>query len=292
MYSPQLLVLPYISLCFLLISVLGAIMESILVKCGITNIPSNAPSSDIVRGLNDVDLTWLKVIREHLFCACKERNLTDHRDLLVTHKDTVANPIRKKIVDDILCMDRCIKNHAVIPRTLLKGGKKSALDFEITRSKNSQPLVPPAASGADELSSSASQNSSVQSSSLADSDSSTLHSSGVGYSPSPAFTLIVQRINSLQGEIDVINRRLTAIHSGLDSRNTSVIATLSREVEMLRTEVQNLQRLNTYLVVVSNDDSQSTICPSLPMSIFTYVQVNYYWISIRTKGGYLELSGP
>ena len=87
-------------LSFLLRVSVGTTMES--------NVPSNAPSSDIMRGLSDIDLTRLKAVREELFLTSKELNLTDSRDVLVNRKDTVVNPIRKKIIDDIIRPDRCM----------------------------------------------------------------------------------------------------------------------------------------------------------------------------------------
>lgn len=54
----------------------------------------------------------------------KELKLTDSRDVLVNRKDTVTNTTKKKIIEDNIQLDRCIKNKDKIPRTLPKGGKK------------------------------------------------------------------------------------------------------------------------------------------------------------------------
>ena len=88
-----------------------------------------------------MNLESLKTLREERFNASKKQNLTDSRDILVNKRDTVANPVRKKLIEDIFNLDRCIKNKEAIPRTLLKGGKRSKEDFEDIRNKNTQPLL-------------------------------------------------------------------------------------------------------------------------------------------------------
>ena len=63
-------------------------------------------------------------------------------------------------------------------------------------------------------------------------------------SPSSVPILIVQQMNSLQNRMDDINRRLASLQAGLGDKNNAIIATLNREIEMLKARVQELSLLN------------------------------------------------
>ncbi len=109
-------------------------MDSLLDKCGLTTVgSSHAPRSDVAMLLDQAPIGKLKCLRLELFVLCQELNLTDGRDILVGRKNTPTNPIRKKLIEDVILLDRCVKDKNPIPRTLLKNGKRSRQEFEESR---------------------------------------------------------------------------------------------------------------------------------------------------------------
>ena len=233
-------------------------MELLLAKCVISNILFNAPSCDIAKGLDDVNLESLNTLREELFNASKKQNLTDNRDVLVNRRDTVANPVRKKLIEDIFNLDRCVKNKEAIPRTLLNGGKRSKEDFEAIRNKNTQPLLVapsvlvPSNGTTDDATSSSTEI--------------TRHSmsrNACSSSPAPQHVL-QQEIHTLRKEIDTIKSSLTSIQPRMDTTDNTTIATLSTEVEMLRAIVKGKLDHNVSLRV------EDSTCTSVTEGVSQY----------------------
>ena len=190
----------------------------------------------------------MKTLREELFNASKKQNLTD---VLVNRRDTVADPVRKKLIEDIFNLDRCIKNKETIPRTLLKGGKRSKEDFEAIRNKNTQPLLVapsvlvPSNGTTDDATSSSTEITRPS-----------MSRNSCSSSPAPQ-NVLQQEIHTLRKEMDTIKSSLTSIQSRMDTTDNTTIATLNTEVEMLKALVKGKLDHNFSNVSLRVEDSTS-----------------------------------
>ncbi len=92
-------------------------MDSFFKECGIraSTISSHAPRSEVAMCLNQAPIDNLERLRSKLFIGTKELNLTDEIDILVMRKNTVTNPLRKKLTEDIIVLERCMKDRNLVP---------------------------------------------------------------------------------------------------------------------------------------------------------------------------------
>lgn len=103
-------------------------MEVVFNKYGVSH--RNVPQSEFIRDLERLPLDDLHTIRFKLFDIASGANLIIPGSSLVSRRDTPANPIRSKLSLDIWTITKCLENHSIIPRVLLKGGKKGRTQFE------------------------------------------------------------------------------------------------------------------------------------------------------------------
>ena len=84
----------------------------------------NAPSSESLPILTSLSIPQLLFIRDDLFTENANQGLTCDGDVLVSRKDSRKKPLNSKLAEDIICLLFCIKNESVVPRTMLKNGKR------------------------------------------------------------------------------------------------------------------------------------------------------------------------
>ena len=85
----------------------------------------NAPSSEAIPKLISLPLHVLMSLREDLFAEALSQGLSSEGDALVARRDSRKKPLYIKLADDIVSLLICIKNGSILPRTLLKNGKRS-----------------------------------------------------------------------------------------------------------------------------------------------------------------------
>lgn len=85
----------------------------------------NAPASESVATLSTLSLSQLLSLRDELFTEATSLGLTSDGDELVSRRDSKKKPLHVKLTEDISSLLLCLKNESVVPRSLLKNGKRS-----------------------------------------------------------------------------------------------------------------------------------------------------------------------
>ena len=102
----------------------------------------NDLSIELKRKLNDKSL---RNLREKLFLDAKRKKLCDSKDLLVTRQNRASGPtLKEKHARDIAQLVYSLKHHQIVPRILLKNGKRVFHEFVDAREKV---VIPPATEG-------------------------------------------------------------------------------------------------------------------------------------------------
>ena len=86
------------------------------------------PRSEFIHQLEAHSAIQLKSLRERLFDDASKANLIPpelHGLPLVSRRDTAIRPASKVLSEDIWTITTCITNKTVLPRTLIKNGKRS-----------------------------------------------------------------------------------------------------------------------------------------------------------------------
>ena len=96
----------------------------------------NAPSSESLPILTSLSIPQLLSIRDDLFTENANQGLTCDGDVLVSRKDSRKKPLNSKLAEDIICLLFCIKNESVVPRTMLKNGKRRKDYLDASRREN------------------------------------------------------------------------------------------------------------------------------------------------------------
>ena len=231
-------------------------MDGLLEKCGIPVFPSNAPSCDIATALEDVHIDKLKTLRSNLFVNGKELNLTDSRDVLVNRKTCVTHPLRKKLAEDIVRLDRCIKSMEKFPRTLLHSGKRNLEELEHTRTLNDPDLAvnTPEGFSQQETASASTLNTTrcteinqqhSMPSSLAHPTSTPLDSSS-GHSAVPGTIAALMRdLNHLHNEVESLKSSIQLVKTGLTQEGSPIYSALSEKITSLKIQVKQIKGADT-----------------------------------------------
>ena len=85
----------------------------------------NAPASESSAILSILPFSQLSSLRNSLFAEAASQGLTSEGDELMSRRDTKKKPLNAKLNDDVTTLLFCPKNESVVPRTLLKNGKRS-----------------------------------------------------------------------------------------------------------------------------------------------------------------------
>ena len=93
----------------------------------------NAPASESLPILLPLPLQTLLTLREELLRAATVQGLASTGDVLVSRRDSKKSPLSKKLSDDIISLLCCPKNESVVPRSLLKKGKRGKDYLERSR---------------------------------------------------------------------------------------------------------------------------------------------------------------
>uniref|UniRef100_A0A1X7TC65 Uncharacterized protein n=1 Tax=Amphimedon queenslandica TaxID=400682 RepID=A0A1X7TC65_AMPQE len=216
-------------------------MEALLHNCGFRSCLSNAPMSDTATEFENVEIGKLQALRSSLFGKNRLLDLTDVGSDLVKKKGSVVNPLRKKLIDDILKLDRCIKNNVMVPRVLLSGGTKSKEELEHScslRSSSTFKFLAPASSppvfhdadgsviDADRCSAKHAQQDGPHSvgnqDSLTIAEATSLHTS---------VKLLAREINRLSMDMDLVRIKVSEANSG---SNASIMSALVSEINELK----------------------------------------------------------
>ena len=113
------------------------------INCGL-------PKSEFIHHLATNSAEHLKSLRECLFDDARKANLIPpelHGLPLVGRRDTVIRPASTALSEDIWTIVTCITNKTVLPRTLIKNGKRSKqflIDAPVQR-RHPQISLPPQA---------------------------------------------------------------------------------------------------------------------------------------------------
>ena len=86
------------------------------------------PKSEFIHHLATNSTEHLKSLREYLFVHACKANLIPlelHGLPLVGRRDTVTRPASTALSEDIWTIVTCITNKTVLPRTMMKNGKRS-----------------------------------------------------------------------------------------------------------------------------------------------------------------------
>jgi len=95
----------------------------------------NAPSSELLPILTSLSISQLLSIRDDLFTETANQGLTCDGDALVSRKDSRKKALKLKLAQDIICLLSCI-NESIVPRTVLKNGKRQKDYLDASRRAN------------------------------------------------------------------------------------------------------------------------------------------------------------
>ena len=84
----------------------------------------DGPSSETLGNLTSLSLDTSLSLREELFKQALTLNLACDNDSLVSRRDSRKKPLGIKLAD-VVTLIGCVKNSQVVPRSLLKNGKRS-----------------------------------------------------------------------------------------------------------------------------------------------------------------------
>ena len=96
----------------------------------------NAPASESSTALVAASLSQLLSGRHELFSEATALGLTRDGDELVSSRDSRKTPLNKKLADDVITLLFCIKNKSLVPRSLLKNGKRCKDYLDASRRAN------------------------------------------------------------------------------------------------------------------------------------------------------------
>ena len=85
----------------------------------------DGPSSETLGNLTSLSLDTSLSLREELFKQALTLNLACDNDSLVSRRDSRKKPLGIKLAEDVVTLIGCVKNSQVVPRSLLKNGKRS-----------------------------------------------------------------------------------------------------------------------------------------------------------------------
>ena len=98
----------------------------------------NLPKTEFLSTLKRMDINTLKDIRNGLFDNAIRSNLVHQCDYLVERRNTTTRPATWKIAEDIWDLRTCVQMKKVVPRILLRSGKRSKQQFEAQREKTKE----------------------------------------------------------------------------------------------------------------------------------------------------------
>ena len=113
------------------------------------NIDLVAPTSDAILTISSLPLDELLSLRKDLFDEASLKLLCTNGDVLVSRRDSHKQSLSSKLADDIISLVMCIKNISMLPRSLLKNGKRSKSSLVQSRQTEfalSQPSITSASS--------------------------------------------------------------------------------------------------------------------------------------------------
>lgn len=125
-----------ILLCLCCLSTLSSVTEPAswsmdeLHKLGIS---TNCSKRELINNLSHLPVPSLKSIRSALFSSAISKGLCTPSCILVNRKDTPSNPIHSKLSSDIWTLIDCTRNETIVPRTLLRNGKRNRATFEASQ---------------------------------------------------------------------------------------------------------------------------------------------------------------
>ncbi len=243
-------------------------------------------------------------VRSKLFIATKELNLTDERDTLVMRKNTVTNPLRKKLTEDIIALDRCMKEGNPVPRVLLRNGKRKRQRFEDSR----LPLPPPTPprpptqkrtdSGVGIMKDTTVLERSVKKIKLIK-DTIVLdrscQDSQLSVEPalpcveghitpdqeaippdqpvSPrdcsSLATLTKELNLLRKDMDTIKRNFSSLQMGVDNNNNSIISALHTDLQQMKVDIRSLQKTGSCATATSPPSSVADLATPSQVTPFT-----------------------
>ena len=105
-------------------------IEDIITNCGVA---LNVSKSVFIEQLRTRSISVLLGIRKSAFSKAISAGLANPKDILVGRKESAINPLNIKLSEDIWTIMHSIRNDTIIPRTLLKNGKRSKQEYEEPR---------------------------------------------------------------------------------------------------------------------------------------------------------------
>ena len=95
---------------------------------------------DFLLALNSLSITVLGDLRYALFVDAVNKELVCNKKILVNRRGSAINPLPRKLAEDIWTLTDCLKHKKLVPRMILKNGKRDRETFENTQS--TQPIQP------------------------------------------------------------------------------------------------------------------------------------------------------
>ena len=103
----------------------------------------NAPKSELVPLLSSQPVDALLDIRDYFFAEATSSNLVPPGDELVSRRSVRGGkPLPQKLSEDVWSLMLCLKQNSVIPRSIVKNGKRGSSYLEASR-LSSQSLPTP-----------------------------------------------------------------------------------------------------------------------------------------------------
>ena len=105
------------------------------------DISPGVPKVDFLLKLRRIDVSILKSIRIGLFNTAKRNDLVHQYDLLVERRNTATRPVTWKLAEDIWELRTCVQMNKMVPRTLLRSGKRSKQQLDVQRVKTKEKMA-------------------------------------------------------------------------------------------------------------------------------------------------------
>ena len=171
----------------------------------------HASKGEVIRDLLALPIDTLSGIRSCLFEECRENGLTHPNDVITRRKGSAINSESKLLGEDVLSLSACLQNQSVVPRTIIRNGKRDSAALNSWRNSNKcRTEVNASRSAAASFSQSFMQEASI----IDD------HDSQPYCLPNPssfASNIISRDINSLRAEVTTLKSQLSLLerHSDL-----------------------------------------------------------------------------